>query len=206
MLAACAKNEEVHYDPPTTNGNNQSPTKAWNVNDLPITVYIPSDLNAYRVSIENSAETWRSAFGRPVFNFIFDDANHPNTQWAGSLDSLYDNYFGLFKMISWNFNNIDSGVLAFTGTLTQTGRIIHADILFNFKNYRFGDVTLNPTDQNLIDYESVLTHELGHFLGLNHIEIADDPLSIMNPTIRKGQAKRYLSPNDVARTRSLYGL
>lgn len=206
ITSACSQNSDIHYDPPTPGNTNQTSVKSWNINNFPLKIYVPTELDAYRIAIENSAETWRSAFNRPVFEFIFDDGTNQNTQWNGPLDSLYDSFFGLFKMTSWSFVNIDNGVLAFTGTLTQSGTIIHADVLFNFKNYKFGDVVLNPTDSTLVDYESVLTHELGHFLGLNHIDIGTDPISIMNPTIKKGQSKRYLSPDDLFRIKSLYNI
>lgn len=208
FLVSCADGgHEIPYDNPAPNATGSSTQKKWKRSDFPLTVYIPTALNDYRIAIENSQATYRQAFGFEVFNFIFDDPNKPNTQWAGTYDSLNDNYFGLFKMTSWSFNNsnIDDSVLAFTGTLTQTGTILHADILFNFKTYAYGDVFTNPST-TIVDYESVLSHELGHFLGLGHIETTEDPISIMNPTIRKGQAKRYLSPNDVERIRDLYNL
>lgn len=208
QLSACAP-QGVYYDQQTT--STQS-VKAWSLSDFPLTVYVPTEMNAYRVAIENSAQTWEAAFGRKVFNFIFDNPAYPNTQWTGTCQSMGDNYFGLFKLNNWNIANdcnsnsvgfVSNDVLAFTGTKSQ-GKIIHADILFNFKYFSFGDVEQNPTDTQLVDLQSVLTHELGHFLGLGHIETSVDPISIMNPSIRKTQSKRYLSNSDIVRVRQLY--
>lgn len=207
IISSCGP-KGIYYDSQTA--SNQS-LKSWNMTDFPLTVYVPVEMNAYRVSIENSASTWEAAFGRKVFNFVFDNNAYPNTQWTGTCQSMQDSYFGLFKNLNWNIANdcssnsngfVDNQVLAFTGTKTQ-GKIIHADVLFNFRYFNFGDVE-TVSDSQLVDFESVLTHELGHFLGLNHVETVTDASSIMNPTIKKGQSKRYLSNGDVARLRQLY--
>lgn len=208
FLAACGP-KGVYYDSQTT--ANPQALKSWNMTDLPLTIYVPIEMNSYRSAIENSAQTWEAAFGQKVFNFVFDNNSYPNTQWTGTCQSMQDNYFGLFKELNWNIANdcssnstgfVDSQVLAFTGTKTQ-GKIIHADVLFNFKNFEFGDVE-KPTESQLVDFQSVLTHELGHFLGLNHVDTSIDSVSIMNPTIKKGQSKRYLSNGDISRIKALY--
>ncbi len=43
--------------------------------------------------------------------------------------------------------------------------IVEADILLNAENFQFG---IDPTDPNIRDLRTVLTHELGHVLGLTH--------------------------------------
>lgn len=212
FLLSCQNNHNVPYDapaptPPTTETN---AIKNWNKANFPILIYVPSELQTYQSSIINAQNTWNDALkleGYPeVYRFVFNSGK-PNTQWTKQYDSLYDNYFGLFAIMNpdWNYPDIGSGVLAFTGTLSQNGKIIHADVLFNFQNYSFGDVTNGDPDVfNKIDFESVLVHELGHFLGLNHITAEEDPNSIMLPKISRGTAKRTLSTGDVSRIRALY--
>lgn len=77
------------------------------------------------------------------------------------------------------------GVLAFTRVITsdllgeqigsssaatQLGQILDADIYFNPSNSQvtFATPTALSTSQSSYDLESVLTHELGHFLGFSH--------------------------------------
>lgn len=74
-----------------------------------------------------------------------------------------------------------AGVLAFTNTLTsdilgeqfagQTatfiGEILDADILLNPTNV-FATPAVLPSNPSSFDLESILTHEIGHFLGFSH--------------------------------------
>lgn len=208
LLSACSKSNDIHYDPPTPVADSNA-LKNWNSASFPLIVYVPNEMLGYQQSIINSEKTWNDSLGFEAFRFIFNDSSKVNTQWAKQYDSLYDDYFGLFKILNpnWNFADIGSSVLAFTGTLNQNGKIIHADVLFNFQNYQFGDVNDgSPNAFNTIDFESVLTHELGHFLGLQHISTSEDANSIMLPKISRGVAKRTLSLGDAKRIRSLYNL
>ena len=207
MFTACgSSSNEVHYDAPQTTTGGYSVNKVWNIKDFPLTIYVPVEMDQYKDAINAAAQTWEDGIGMPVFNFVFDDITKPNTQWTNSSNSLYDSYKGIFKETSWSFTNLDNGVLAFTGTLSTNGIYQQADILFNFKTYKFGDVVLDPTLQTTVDFQSVITHELGHFIGLDHVSIDDDPNSIMNPTLTKGTAKRKLSTRDIQVVKKLYYL
>jgi hypothetical protein len=66
----------------------------------------------------------------------------------------------------------DSGVIAvtitygiFSGTISNR-IIVEWDMIFNHVNYNFGDVTSN---NNLMDFLSILTHEFGHAIGLGDL-------------------------------------
>jgi hypothetical protein len=52
------------------------------------------------------------------------------------------------------------------------------------------------------DLESVVTHELGHALGLDHSNVAG---AVMLPTLGKGQQGRVPTADDIAGVRALYG-
>jgi Matrixin len=90
------------------------------------------------------------------------------------------------------FNQADAGftpgVLAFTRVLTsdlvgqqlgsgalatQIGQILDADIYFSPSNAQvtFATPSALPASPHAYDLESVLTHELGHFLGFSHSAI-----------------------------------
>ena len=209
FLSACGNSNSIHYDPPTSPTTSTNTLKNWDMGKFPLTIYVPNDMADHQTAIINSEKTWNDALGFRAFYFVFNDNSKPNTQWDKQYDSLYDSYFGLFKMFSpnWSFADIGSSVLAFTGTLSQNGKIIHADVLFNFQSYSFGDVMDgSPNAINKIDLESVLTHELGHFLGLGHVSVSEDASSVMLEKISRGSSKRVLSQGDIDRIKLLYGL
>ena len=114
----------------------------------------------------------------------------------------------------WTSFGLGSSVLAFTATasfdmggivdklgrpVTFAGQLMEADIVFN-PSYEFSTEDVVPTDK--IDFQSVLTHEIGHFLGLDHSPIASS--TMFWTTTRGSKTQRTLGPDDVAGLSSIY--
>ena len=100
-----------------------------------------------------------------------------------------------------------SGIIAVTriNSITKTGEIIDADIIFNGNDFEFSAENLSVNSINLID---VAVHEVGHLIGLEHTPIDGHPRvrPTMNPYNRgdeQGQAKT-LEPDDIAGISYLY--
>ena len=72
----------------------------------------------------------------------------------------------------WPYGN-DQIVFALTlvSSLRTTGQIVDADILLNAQAYTYVDST-DPKEGEA-DLRNVLTHEIGHFLGFDHSEVAE---------------------------------
>lgn len=89
------------------------------------------------------------------------------------------------------------GALGVTGTWFGWGTISDADIEFNSVHYTWDDTGRGGN----IDLQSVATHEIGHFLGLDHSDVFS---SVMFPTYSGGTGQRRLDPDDIAGAAFLY--
>jgi hypothetical protein len=58
---------------------------------------------------------------------------------------------------------------------TKSGVIFDADIEVNAVDFQWGDLVTTP-DQSKQDLQNALTHEMGHFIGLDHTCYSADPM------------------------------
>lgn len=200
-----------------------------------VDIVVPQTVtNEFYEAIERSVNTWNSvltnititlsrdtydketllAKDRCEDNYVLEadcDIEDPSNKLSefipvDFLKYLDDSIYSLSFPSEWNLRNsngqLENDVLAITiyKYRNSTKQMLHADIIFN-PNYDFSTIQ----DNSKMDLETVLTHELGHFLGLQHIDENDDPNSIMNASIRYGQVKRSLSQGDVERVQARYG-
>lgn len=105
---------------------------------------------------------------------------------------------------NWRYG---TGVLGITTShYGGTGSVVDSDIEMNNRVYTSGTVNwfvgTPPSSGNYYDVESVLSHEVGHWLGLDHTDSARQ--AIMNPSIAPRQVKRALFPPDVNDVCAMY--
>jgi hypothetical protein len=83
----------------------------------------------------------------------------------------------------------------------RKGNIIESDIIFNMQITRFTTLRTNMPESYYI--EGVLAHEIGHMIGLEHI---DDPTSIMKQKsdYRESYHKGTIDAKTLAAYRELY--
>lgn len=101
-----------------------------------------------------------------------------------------------------------SGIIAITRVnWNDSGDIVDADIIFNGRDFDFS-ISDNNTPNRQVDFQDVLTHEVGHFFGLDHTPLVGDPLErpTMNPfnTSELPRSGRSLEDDDRAGITALY--
>ncbi|MDB5219504.1 MAG: hypothetical protein JWO86_7431 [Myxococcaceae bacterium] len=107
----------------------------------------------------------------------------------------------LFQDDDWTYRGID-GTLAKTSVTynDQTGEIYDADIEVNAAN---NTVTTTDDPQKIeYDLQAVLTHEVGHFIGIAH---SPDFSAVMYASYSPGSvSQRELTPDDVGAVCEIY--
>jgi len=100
----------------------------------------------------------------------------------------------LFRDASWPYDD-SSNTLALTTVTydTLTGEIYDADMEINTHDQSLSLASTVP--QGGYDFESIVTHETGHFLGMAH---SDDSLATMDAHYTPGTDRmRYLTADDI---------
>ena len=102
--------------------------------------------------------------------------------------------------------NLGGTVLAWTNLFSDpaTGEILEADIYLNDENFYWGNLDPSRDHLNSVRYDegSVLTHEIGHLLGLAHSQVSQ---STLWDVIAQGEThKRSLHEDDREGLRYLY--
>ena len=195
-------------------------TAGWR--QLPISFQVGAKFeNTFRLSskkqmdgILRAMETWEIAVGKKLFEFQgVHDAVEGDT-FSDLYTSLQDAINGNYLDDDWAKTEKPETVLATTIWEKAVGdptAIRTADIRFNNDFYVFGDsLTLQYDEEKgreVVDMESLALHELGHLLGLAHVDDDIDMYSTMNPSmlIGSGLTSRGVSKGDIRRIQKIYG-
>ena len=179
---------------------------------IPIPFRFGADLSYdQKLQLIAAIKTWEWAVGRNLFTY---EGIHEDTT-GDSFDDLYsslnDTINGHYGDRNWKKTAKPEQVLATTiwKNSGQEAQINRADIRFNEEFYVIGDslVLASEDDKPVVDMQSLALHELGHLLGLSHVDESVDELSVMNPTlfVGEGLTYRYLSRGDIERIQMIYG-
>jgi hypothetical protein len=180
---------------------------------LPIQFRIGNDLTPDQFKgLQRAMNTWESAIGKKLFAYQGIHQGTTGDSFPDLYSSLNDHVNGHYLDEHWSKTGKPPIVLATTIWDNDPGdpdKIVTADIRFNSDYYNIGDslASRNKTDKEMVDMQTLALHELGHLLGLAHIDANVDPQSIMNPSvyIGEGLANRRLSKGDIQRIQKIYG-
>lgn len=215
FLGACTPSAEVTSGGSTDGKSiNAEAPFIWKNKTFPKTVSISSDFNVNEVSaITNMSDAWKASVNKEFFSYGARISNAHNIEEP-------DGIMGIYKTTNWP-GDVDDTALAITqlfgrrynvGDADEYVAIEHADILVNYKPgpYAFDfDYEDNDIDEGF-DLRTIILHEMGHFLGLQHIptyydrpESEDDltrdeykATSVMYPSISSIEEKRVPQQKD----------
>lgn len=106
-----------------------------------------------------------------------------------------------------------SQIVALTSVTYQvsTGYILDADIEMNNEHFEWGIVTTPSSQMNTMDIQNAMTHEVGHFIGLDHTEDESftgpghyEDATMYRLTFRAETKRRQLHPDDIAGLCAIY--
>lgn len=167
--------------------------------------FVPADYDSNnRDPIEQVMHQWNLADSRTYF--VLPASTTTNKDYS-NLSSFQDGELGIYKSHSW-FSEVSSSALAITqfyairrnaGSSAEYLELTHADIIVNYRDH---DFSLNPLSSIDYDLPSVLIHELGHFIGLQHTDYYTT--SVMQPYMGTRDAFRALYAADITNINNLY--
>lgn len=185
-------------------------TEGWK--ELPIHYRYGKQLDAEQVNhLKAAMKMWEIATGKNLFTPMGVHQNITGDNFKDLYSSLDDNINGHYLDDNWKKTKKPDEVLATTiwSVAANPNSIATADIRFNNHGYIIGDSLKRESteDKEVVDMQTLALHELGHLLGLAHVDQDVDPYSIMNPTlyIGEGLTARELSDADIERIQTIYG-
>ena len=209
LLTACKpQQEDISTNSRSPASALESMSSTWVQTSLfPLTLNYGSDFSSDEIEAVNNASTnWSDAVNNEVQFFVISPSQNANKE---NLALYQDNELGIYKSYNWP-KELPSTALAITqihgqkvGDSVDGGgyiRIEHADIILNFQNFSF------VTDDTWgYDLQTVVLHEMGHFLGLYH-EYSSALESVMYPSISRYNDNPIPKSIDIKNIQSKYGL
>lgn len=217
ILVACTPSPEVSDGAASGKAINEEAPYIWVNKTFPKTIRISSSFSATETTIMTDMGTaWKTAVTDQE-TFFANGAVGNNNYNLNSTDGV----FGIYKATTWP-SDVSDDALAITqlfgrrynlGAVNEYVGIVEADILVNYQpgiNAFDYDILDNGIDEGF-DLRTIMLHEMGHFLGLQHVATysnrpdADLGLgyaaykltSVMYPSISSMEEKRIPQTKDI---------
>ena len=181
---------------------------------FPKDIYVSSAYStvAEQTKITDTANAWETALNNYDFFTIAGMAEPEKTATITSTSQLRDNVFGIYKAGpgDWPYPEYPDA-LAITqifalrfnrGESNEYVSIQEADIIMNYDNFAFDDPFAFD-----YDFKTVLLHEMGHFLGLQHkARTYPRANTVMYPSIFSTEVKQTPLTVDIQDMASKYSI
>lgn len=165
---------------------------------MPVRFYVDDSLTFEQLeAIQYAMDVWNEKFDSTVLQVIGITKQLPEPDFALDGKMISDGFNGIYIVDKELFTNNDkTDEQARTNLSFRGDFIFEADILIDgSEDFYIGDEK-KPAMEGLLEFKSLMIHELGHVLGLEHIE--DGPSNpVMQPRLRYGEVRHELSDADV---------
>ncbi len=160
----------------------------------PITIFIDESVpEDYYDAILSAIERWERARGRQLFKY--------GGVVSGGDSPAKDQQSIIYWSDSWGDGTRCSSRPSSPGACEQArttvywmgNQINEADMIIN--DYGFDFSTSEEGESGMVDFESLVVHELGHVLGLSHNE--EDAGSVMAKTLANARIRRDPTKEDL---------
>lgn len=163
---------------------------------MPIQFYVDDSLSDQQYyGLERAMQVWNDYFDRPVFSLIGRTTHLPDPKFNGQGRVVPDGYNGVYIVDGSYFQNTSTKDEQARTSISYRGDMIYeADILIDATERFYYEKQEIRSSQRKINFESLLVHELGHVLGLEHIE--DAAGSVMHPKLQFGEYRVDITDAD----------
>jgi hypothetical protein len=229
LLTACNGGGEVSSGSSSSKAINQEAPYIWGNKTFPKVVAVSSSFSDPKEveALQEMADAWKTAVNNTEFIRL-------GSTISNAFDiNEDDGVMGFYKATTWP-SDISDDALAITnlfgrryniGDSDEYVKIVEADIIMNYsldyrgdRNFEF-DYDLAGSTSGY-DFRGVILHEMGHFLGLQHVPTysnrpdADQNLSspqykatsVMYPSVSSSDAKRVPQTKDINALAYKYGI
>lgn len=197
LVSGCGQKDLENLGFSDSKGVGDKSNLKWSENMIPVKIKFPKAVESkIYLSAYNAIEEWNTKAGRPLLYFEFVDAPLAVT------DESYDGTNRFYNQVDWESTGYPSSILGITKYRYLNGALIEADIILNdTRALHYTNLADDTITNSEYDVQSILLHEIGHFLGFDHVEEAD---SAMETTLSSGRFERTLSTKDISRLKAKY--
>ncbi|MFN7906172.1 MAG: matrixin family metalloprotease [Pseudobdellovibrionaceae bacterium] len=138
---------------------------------LPVILYVDDSVpREYDEAINNSAKTWNEATGRESLVI---------KRQTGYLDGVprKDGINGIYFLSTWDSEK--KSEQGRTSLYWVGDQIREADVRINLESFRY--YVTSSADNNAVNIQALILHEMGHVLGLKHNDVGSSVMATFLP-------------------------